>query len=113
MSSFKGGPADGVGLMLRSAPPLLRVTGNPRAKKHQFDALDQPEDEPKPHERLYLYERVSEPFPYHVSARGKGASAMRGVWTRADYRYALVQPSDETMRSAGLWNAYQAARESL
>jgi hypothetical protein len=112
VSNFHDGPADGVTLQLRSAPLLLRVTFNPHARTYPWDALDQPEDTPKPHEQLHLYVRTGEPFFYHLSMRGKGGKAASGYWNTAEYRYAAFQPEDAIMRQPKPWQAFVIGYES-
>lgn len=99
MTSLEGGPADGQKLSLRASPALLRVTENPRARKHRFDALDQPGDQPEPHEHLYAYVLQAEPNWYHF----KGSKGISGYWPTATYRYLKQQPNEAVMRDTKSW----------
>lgn len=65
MTTFLDGPARGQTLMLRFAPQTLRVVVDSKGK---WDALDLPEDTPRPDETVYLYERVGEAAMCHLNA---------------------------------------------
>jgi len=67
MTTFKDGPAKGQTLMLRRAQMFLRVVQDP---KGTWDALDQPDDTPKPEERLYAYRIDGQPAMAHYCIRG-------------------------------------------
>lgn len=106
MSTFYGGPADGVALSFRLAPPFLRLTFNPHNRKYKWDGLDQPQDTAAPHEVLHAYIRRKEPFVFHMKA-GKG---MGGWWQDGEYDYLPEQPAEKIMRDNAAWKAWCAAQ---
>lgn len=71
MTSFAGGPAAGVSLLLRRAPLYLRAVTGPDGK---WDALDLLDDAPAPNETVVAYRRVGT------------ASAMMLDWTEKGKR---------------------------
>jgi len=80
MVTFNDGPAKGANLILRSAPEKLTVVMD---KNGKVDALDQPEDEIRPGERAFTYERVKVSGTVHVNA-GRGRS---GFYVIAEYKH--------------------------
>jgi hypothetical protein len=105
MSTFFGGRAEGVNLSLRRSPWLLRVVED---SKGQFDALDQLDDAPKPHEKIYVYKRVSEVmegFIDGVDSRGRRTGSS---FSSATYKYLGddMQPDDGVMRDAARWQEW-------
>jgi len=97
MTRFHGGPANDRILNLQRSPKLLRVT----QEGDNFDALDQPEDEPRPTEKIWLYERVGEPSFAFVDG-----SKFRGRCAIADYRFVTAQPPEEDLRDGKKWWAF-------
>lgn len=117
MVNLKDGPAEGVSLVLRRAPIYLRVTFNHRvanrvcsrgSSERKWDALDQLDDEPKPHETVWVYKRVTPPTRYHMKA---GRSS--GWYVMADYRLHSVQPPDHVTRSNAEWQAWSWLQTKL
>ncbi len=108
MAVFVDGPASGVALALRLAPPLLRAV---QTAGGSWDALDQPGDTPAPGEGVWAYRRSGPITRAHLCYRGK----LRGLsgWYE-DARYAVVvpQPDDEVLRDEGRWRAWCAAQQA-
>jgi hypothetical protein len=104
MITFKNGPAAGQKFRMERTPIFLRVT----EEKGKFDALNLPEDKPRPDEKLYAYIALDYKGKIHVHASGGG-----GGWFPI-IEYALVpkQPDDEIMRDTKKWRAWvdQAAK---
>ena len=101
MTRFLDGPAARVSLMIRRAPPFLRVVESHR--KGEWDALDQVDDEPRPKETIYAYRRTKKPGVCHIKATRRSAS---GWYPMADYSFVAEQPADEVMRSRETWRAW-------
>jgi hypothetical protein len=108
MTSFLDGPAAREMLMLWRAPIFLRVVENRRAKTNTWDALDQLDDEPKPHEVLYCYRLVKDTGWTHIRA-GRGCS---GIYRNATYRVVANQPDQDTMRSKVGWRQWCIAERA-
>jgi len=104
---FLDGPASDVALALRRAPHFLRVVFNPRAKAESFDALDQLDDVPKPHERITVYVKSADRGRYHLKCSPRSAS---GFYISADYRLYDRQPDDATARDTAAWQAWCLAQ---
>jgi hypothetical protein len=68
MTTFLDGPAKGQCLSLRRSPELLRVV----ELNGKWDALDQPEDEPKPGEKVHIYRLVEHLGSAMLCRRGGG-----------------------------------------
>jgi hypothetical protein len=128
MTTFTDGPAAGVTLSLRRAPMLLRVVESQRGPKarargtptqnggtptSRFDALDQPDDEPKPSERIHVYRLVAPPSRSHVLARGKHKSEIGGWWESGEYQLAAEQPTDAECRTTAAWEAWATTHHHL
>lgn len=96
MTRFQDGPAKGQNLMLHRSPKFLRVT----EEEGVFDALDEPNDIPRPAEKLYAYERVKNEGMVHINRGRKGG----GFYPVSEYRMIANQPSEEVMRSNVAWN---------
>lgn len=80
MTTFIDGPAKGQKLLLRHAPAVLTVVVNSRNK---WDALDQPDDEVRPDELTFTYDRVGEAGMVHVNfGRRRG-----GFYALAQYKW--------------------------
>ncbi len=110
MTRFLDGPAAGQSLMLRAAPEFLRVVHSPRRKgDDQWDALDQPGDEPKRGESVYAYRRVGKAGTIHLMAQPRSAS---GWYATATYRVIEVQPDAETLGDGARWKAWCAAHDA-
>ncbi len=106
MTTFHGGPADNVTLLLRRSPALLRVVSKPGRKGLEYDALDAPGDQPSMAETISVYRLRQERGSVHLCIRGgKG-----GTFRLADYEYVAEQPPEGALRSARLWNAWVAAQ---
>jgi hypothetical protein len=100
---FLDGPAADVALAVRRDPLFLRAVFNPRAKAGPWDALDQLDDAPKPHERIAVYLRIWRRSPVHVKACRRSES---GFFADAGYRLSERQPDDATARDAEAWRAW-------
>lgn len=109
MTTFLDGPAGGVELGLRRAPIMLRVT---RGRNGNWDALDQPDDEPRRNERIFVYHLVGQTTSVHICARGKGGKALRGTWTSGVYRHLTEHVADEHLRTTAAWAKWCDANES-
>lgn len=101
MTRFLDGPAAGVTLQLRRAPYFLRVTDNGT----EWDALNNPEDEARPNERLYCYTWKQRPGGMHLLIRGKNKH-QGGFFQNGVYGFREEQPSDEIMRDNGKWTQW-------
>lgn len=87
MTRFEDGPAKGQVLCLKRAPFFLRVVC---AADGKWDALDQPDDEPRADETIHVYKLKGTPGFCHVN-RGRNGS---GWYAVATYVQTLVQPGD-------------------
>jgi hypothetical protein len=96
MITFIDGPAQGVQLNLRRAPIMLRVVQSARA----WDALDQPDDDPRRGEQVHVYIQVGPTQTYHMKCAKRSAS---GWYTNASYRHFPDQPAAEHVSSAAAW----------
>lgn len=83
--------------MLKRAPLLLRVT----VENDKIDALDQPQDIPRPTEKLFAYSRVGEPGMIHIYARKAS-----GFYSVATYQLLTTQPPDQVMRDNQAWQHF-------
>lgn len=99
MTTFQDGPAKGQTFMLRRAPVFLRVT----EAVGKFDALDQPDDTPEPHETLHCYVLAEKPRSVHLCVRGKNRGA-GGFYPMATYKLVENPPTDASMRAQ--WRVY-------
>lgn len=92
-------------LTLKRVPKYLRFTcGGLTGCSRSWDALDQLDDTPQPHERIFAAVRKGQ-GSVHLDRIVKGKRV--GEWyTTADYELIDPQPSDETMRSTELWHAW-------
>lgn len=103
MTSFMDGPAKGQHLMLKLSPAFLRVV----VSCGKWDALDRPEDEPQPTEKIYAYKLSEIKGHCHINAgRGRG-----GFYPITEYRYIEAQPADFEMRGTGSWRRWCAKQE--
>lgn len=113
MTRFEDGPAHGQVLSLSRATIFLRVV----EENGVFDALDQPEDTPKPGEKIYAYQCAE----YHGTAFVDGTdkeTGRRKGWrsAMATYRVVQNQPTDAEMRSTFGWQKWckeEATRQNL
>lgn len=105
MTSFVEGPAKGQHLMLKRAAQFIRVV----EEAGKWDALDQPEDTPKPTEKIYAYQVHGEVNTCHIRASG----GRGGFYPIANYRVVAEQPDDATMRHDGLWTAWCKEKSTL
>lgn len=106
MTQFIDGPANGQNLMLRNARRFLRVT----EFNGKWDALDQPQDRPEPHEKLYAYQVDGPVSMFHIRSGKKGAS---GFYAMANYKICTDQPGDPVMRDQALWEEWCETRTAL
>lgn len=110
MIRFLDGPAAGLVLELKRAPPLLRVVRDPAGA---FDALDQLDDAPRPDESVTVYRRVGRPGSVHVDY----CRPRRGVWyLTAAYEVCPDQPGDADARDTTRWREWarrQQQREKV
>ena len=100
MVSLVDGPAADETLALRRAPRLLRVV---RSRNGKWDALDQLDDEPKPTETIFVYERMNIPRMGHMCMSPRSQS---GWYAIANYRLFQDQPADEIMRDTQKWREW-------
>jgi hypothetical protein len=100
MINFLDGPALDAVLDLQRAPKLLRVVISPAG---EVDALDQLDDEPKPREKLYAYQRIGEPTQMHLRCSKPKRS---GWYMSARYRLVQDQPIDAVMRDNKAWQEW-------
>jgi hypothetical protein len=108
MMRFIDGPAAGVVLTLRRAPILIRAVFNGRKQKEQWDALDQPDDVPSPHEKIYLYIAADRPQSIHLSRRPRTAS---GWFWMGTYKYLQDAPPDEVLFDNEAYSAWCMANK--
>lgn len=106
MTRFEGGPAHDEVLMLHRSPKLLRVVISPRGR---VDALDQLDDEPRPKEKVSVYERVGEPFRVHIRMSPRSAS---GYYAQATYKYLDEQPAADVIRDTHGWREWAVQFEA-
>lgn len=95
MTTFHGGPANGITLWLKGSPALLRVVKHPRKG---WDALDQRGDLPDFDDEVFVY--------ILRSIHGKICVRPGGCFPHADYDYYAIQPDDATVRGIGSWRAW-------
>jgi len=115
MVTFTDGPAASTVLQLRRAPPFLRVVRPPgdAPGEEEWDALDQPEDEPRPDETVFAYRRVGKAGSVHLCVRGKGRGRS-GWYATGEYAFVEPQPDEATLRETAAWRAWcesQAAKQ--
>lgn len=106
MSHFIDGPAKGVSLQVRRAPIVLRVT---QSSDGVWDALDQPDDEPRTDEAVYVYLLVSGISRCHIRATSKRAS---GFFESGHYRLLDPQPNDSEIRKTSDWKLWCEKNET-
>ena len=82
MTTFVDGPAKGQTLMLKHAPPFLRVV----ECDGKWDALDAPGDEPAPGETVHLYELVERNGTVHVDSN-RGGKRVGDWYAISSYRH--------------------------
>lgn len=103
MTKFTDGPAQGITLMLRRVPILLRVTRN---SKSEFDALNEPDDTANADETLFVYRRFGDIGTVHINAkRGRG-----GFFPMAQYKLEPDPPTDGILRDNAKWREWAIAR---
>lgn len=98
MISFDDGPAAGVVLQLRRAPPFLRVVIDRQTR--EVDALDQIDDQPRLGEEVHVYRRIGKASPYHLRSGRKSES---GFYLQARYQHHEEQPADHVGRDRRSW----------
>lgn len=107
MTTFEDGPAKGQALMLKRAPVFLRVTHVPQKVHEAWDALDQPDDEPRASEQLFTYVLTEGGFGFvHIKASKGG-----GFYKLASYKLWPNQPTDAEMRDTAKWRAWCKAND--
>lgn len=95
MTRFIDGPARGKHLMLRRRVRFLRVV---ISSTGEIDALDIPEDTPKPTETIHVYEADGEGGMCHVNmGRNRG-----GFYALQNYKFVCT-PLDAEVRDNRLW----------
>ncbi len=108
MFRFLDGPAAGQELACRSGKILMRAVVNRRGV---WDALDQPEDEPRPDEIVYVYVAVP---GTSTAVCIRAAKGMGGFYQGADYRILVPQPEPDHVRTRAKWLAWcETNRETL
>lgn len=119
MLQFIGGPAEKLadGLMLRSAPKLLRVVYDAtytaavcKKDRTEWDALDQPDDKPRKGEVLYAYRLLEYRGMIHLRMSPRRHS---GYYANATYEFVEPQPDDATMRDNANWRLWVAGQTSI
>lgn len=85
MIRFLDGPAEGVVLELQAAPQRLRVV---RGQDGTWDALDQPEDAPRPDEEVFWYERQGSVGHGMMDYRDKSGRRHGRAFLVAQYKHA-------------------------
>lgn len=100
MTKFLNGPAAEKTLMLKQAPPFLRVT---ISEKGDIDALDREDDQPMPSETCYAYKVKERRGNCHINKRGKPGG---GFFQITDYAYIEEQPPQEDMHRRSAWVAW-------
>lgn len=103
MSTFHGGPLDGVALVLRRSPPLLRAVYCSR--RDEFDALDLLDDQVAKSETPYAYHRVGEPVVMMMDWT-EGGRRRGGRVSSAEYCFIDSQPPEPVMRDNQSWQAW-------
>lgn len=104
MTTFLDGLAKGQTLMLRSAPFFLRVTRDDNL--NTWDALDQREDQPGPHESIFLYYLYRGPFYAHIRITGKKRGE-GGVYRGGHYKSLdPITLPDDVVRDGAKWAAW-------
>lgn len=99
MVIFLDGPAAGQQLLLRRAPPLLRVVVDGATGK--LDALDQLDDDPEVGEIIHVYQRAGDSEAVFLCSRGPGPS---GRYFNATYRHVPdVDVDGEGLEHRLLW----------
>src|SRR5437660_1219073 len=104
MTRFDDGPAAGQTLMLRRAPPFLRVVQTPAG---QWDALDELHDTPAPDEVVVAYKRVGPAGSVHIDGIDPKTRRRFGRWF-AIARYVVCdpQPAEAVLRSTAEWRVW-------
>ena len=107
MSTFHGGIADGKSVALRRAPILLRVVVDPDGR---VDALYDPDDLARPHERISLYILTKHPVHMHIRMANRKQS---GFYSDGDYQLCPLQPDDATLRDNAKYFTWCDERKDL
>lgn len=107
---YPGPKVKAVYLTLQRAPIFLRLVVDATGT---VDALDQPDDSPKPDEKIYTFVRVGDFGTVHVDRTVEGRRV--GEWYKsAEYTCHSEQPPDEVMRDTGRWQEWtKAAYEKM
>lgn len=109
MTRFDDGPAAGKILRLQRAPIFLRVVIEGDLFSGEVDALDQPEDTPKPTEKIIVYVRRGAAGRCHLLCSPRKNS---GFFSLANYRHYPTQPPEDAARDPEKWSEWARAQEA-
>jgi hypothetical protein len=90
-------------LLLKRTPLFLRVV---IGADGSVDALDQPDDEPRPDERLYAYRFSADKGGAFVDGRDDRGRRIGGAYRITEYSPVEPQPGDDEMRTRARWVAW-------
>ncbi len=107
MTSFTDGPARGQTLAIARTPVFLRLVQNAGG---EWDALDQPDDQPTLDESLHAYQIDGEPMRGFWDGKGKDGRRTGGPFVLVSYRHVTDQPDQATMRDPTRWQAWCESR---
>lgn len=113
MTKFQGGPADGVGLILRRAPTFLRVVCG-GGMDGQWDALDQLADRPEADEVIHVYRLVKKTGSGMIDFRDSKGRRCGTAFMGGEYAYIEQQPKESILRNNAAWQKWcveQAAKD--
>ncbi len=98
MCKLLDGPGRGTTFCVSRCPVFLRVV-----KSHRgiWDVLNELEDEPKPEEEIFPYQRVTQPYGAFID--GTGQHFYMGM---ADYQFINELVPDSTLRDTVLWQGW-------
>ena len=99
MLEFVDGVVEGTKLLCKRAPELLRVV---YGSFGEINCLDQLDDEPKPSETIWVYQRINEPTKLHMKFSKK---SMSGYYMMAKYKQHESQPGN-SVRSTKAWREW-------
>ena len=100
-ATFFDGPAKGRELNLRRLPTFLRVVED----DGNVDALDLPDDNPNPWEKIYAYRMID---GTGISGFMCGSSHHKGClyFNSAMYRMCAMQPEESILRNGKSWREW-------
>ena len=107
MITFRDGPAAGVRLQVRLAPMFLRAVSPTRARR-EWDALDQPGDEPRRGEMCFVYVLNAMPTRYFMRCTPPSAG---GAFMSGEYVYLREFVPQGAMRDNESWREWLRANE--